>query len=74
MYPIPVTVGSPEYAKVGAISNYPHFSGLANEDPDIFFKNLRRRLILKNVDPNLWAQVGVECLDGTTRLSPENTT
>ena len=53
------------YGRVGAISDGPNFSGIIGEDPDVFFVRLKRRRQLKNIDPYLWAQVGIECLQGT---------
>ena len=74
MHAMPAGVGRLGYAKVRAISEYPHSSGLTNEDPEPFFKRLRRRLVLKNGAPNIWTVVGVERLvdDGTAKVWAES--
>ena len=56
------------YGRVGAISDYPTFAGIVGEGLDVFFVRLTRRLQLKNIDPELWGQVGVECLQGTAAV------
>ena len=60
------------YGRVGAISDYPTFAGMVGEDLDTFFIKLKRRLELKNIDPELWGQVGVECLTGTAAVWAES--
>ena len=71
-YAILHTMPAGGYGRVGAISDYPTFAGMVGEDLDTFFIKLKRRLELKNVDPELWGQVGVECLTGTAAVWAES--
>ena len=71
-YAVMHTMPEGGYGRVGAISDYPTFSGIVGEDLDVFFVKVNRRLQVKNIDPVLWGQVGVECLQGTAAVWAES--